>query len=71
MSRDGFRCVMCKAKGKLTLAEEVDHITPLEIGGTDAADNLRSLCKPCHVDVTNRQRGAMVRVTTGVDGWPV
>ena len=71
LQRDGFRCVVCRAKGKLTLAEEVDHIVPLERGGTDDAVNLRALCKPCHVDVTNVQRGSVVKVRAGIDGWPL
>lgn len=29
-------------------ASEVDHITPRIAGGTDAMDNLRAVCKPCH-----------------------
>jgi 5-methylcytosine-specific restriction endonuclease McrA len=26
----------------------VDHIKPLEEGGTDAAENLQTLCESCH-----------------------
>lgn len=54
MKRDGFLCVDCAAKGKLTPAEEVHHITALtpenvhdpEI--TLNLDNLVSLCRECH-----------------------
>jgi 5-methylcytosine-specific restriction protein A len=71
LQRDGYRCVICRDNGKLVLGDEVDHIVPLECGGTDDMQNLRLLCHACHVDVTNKQRGASVRVATGLDGWPV
>lgn len=41
-------CVHCKRAGILRVATEVDHITPLSMGGTDAEGNLQSLCTPCH-----------------------
>lgn len=43
--RDCYRCAECGAA-----AEEVDHIVPLSAGGTDSAENLRSLCRACHHD---------------------
>src|SRR5690606_3209613 len=47
-------CQRCDEKGILTLATEVDHIAPLEIGGEpfDPA-NLQSLCFRCHVIKTS------------------
>lgn len=33
---------------------DIDHIRPLSEGGTDHADNLQVLCKPCH-----RQKSAV------------
>ena len=41
-------CRVCKAQGKLTPAEEVDHIVPLAWGGSDVRRNKQALCKPCH-----------------------
>ncbi|WP_374759703.1 HNH endonuclease signature motif containing protein [Dyadobacter chenwenxiniae] len=43
-------CQKCYERAKLTPAQEVDHIIPLEEGG-EAFDpkNLKSLCKRCHV----------------------
>lgn len=41
-------CVMCKDKGLVTLATELDHIVALVNGGTDTPDNRQGLCKPCH-----------------------
>ena len=38
-----WRCAMCGQP-----AAEVDHITPLTLGGTDDDANLQALCTPCH-----------------------
>ena len=35
----------------------VDHITPLSQGGTHHLDNLRVLCRPCHLAKTAREGG--------------
>lgn len=35
---------------------EVDHIVPVADGGTDHPDNLRLLCRPCHVRITTAWR---------------
>lgn len=48
-------CRDCHDKGDQRLAEEVDHIFPLEEGGSDEDDNVRCLCKPCHA-VRTRER---------------
>ena len=37
-------CRECGATSDLT----VDHIRPQSMGGTNARDNLRVLCRPCH-----------------------
>ncbi|MCR4719670.1 MAG: HNH endonuclease [Firmicutes bacterium] len=50
-------CAMCKRSGKLTPAEEVHHIAPLSQGGTNAEDNLMSLCKVCHSEITAKEGG--------------
>lgn len=52
--RDGWRCVKCGAAGRL----ECDHVKPLHEGG-DAwdMDNLRTLCRACHI---GRSRGKVV-----------
>ncbi len=43
-------CRICNTKGRLTEAEEVDHVKPMVEGGAPYAfDNLQSLCKRCHV----------------------
>jgi len=53
---------MCKAEGRVTVAEHVDHIKAIRDGGApfDWA-NLRSLCHSHHSGVTRRwqdQRGS-------------
>ncbi len=58
LKRDMGLCVMCTSMGLTRPAEEVDHIVSLANGGTDAASNLRSLCKPCH------------KVKTKIELWP-
>lgn len=63
-------CKHCLAKGLVTQAVEVDHITPLHKGGKDCFDtNGQGLCVPCHKDKTAKDRGGRGR--TGVDGWPL
>jgi 5-methylcytosine-specific restriction protein A len=41
-------CEICKCNGRLVPAEIVHHIKPLANGGTNAFDNLQSLCSSCH-----------------------
>ena len=47
LKRDGFTCCMCGANGP-GVKPEVDHIVPVAKGGTDALDNLRTLCFNCN-----------------------
>lgn len=41
-------CVNCEAACRVTAACEVDHITPLHLGGVDGEPNLQGLCEDCH-----------------------
>jgi len=41
-------CRICLAAGRTVPATVVDHIVPLQDGGTHARDNLQPLCKTCH-----------------------
>jgi len=42
-------CRMCRAEGRVTPAQMVDHILPLRQGGARLReDNLQSLCNSCH-----------------------
>ena len=52
LDRDGYRCQLCGKAGKM----EVDHSTPLEHGGDAySPENLRCLCRGCHIEVTRQQ----------------
>lgn len=57
LAQDHGLCRACRAIGLVTLAEEVDHITPLWAGGTDAEDNRQALCRPCHAAKTAHEAG--------------
>ena len=47
LDRDGYRCTACGAASRL----EVDHIVPVAAGGEAYdPDNLRTLCRSCHID---------------------
>lgn len=63
-------CRLCAAKGRVTLAEEVDHIRPKADGGGDEIENLQPICRACHRAKGLADRGAAPRKTIGRDGWP-
>ena len=46
--RDGRRCRHCSTQERLS----IDHVVPWSKGGSDAIDNLQTLCMPC-----NRRKG--------------
>ena len=60
-------CRHCLTQGRVTAAQEVDHIIPLEEGGTNELANQQPLCIDCHFKKTNGRE----RQTIGIDGWPV
>lgn len=41
-------CRHCKAQGRTTMGQEVDHVTPLWAGGVDDESNYQTLCVQCH-----------------------
>ncbi len=45
LKRDRYRCRLCGATG---VGLEVDHVVPAARGGSDALDNLQTLCIPCN-----------------------
>ncbi|MBM9615321.1 HNH endonuclease [Desulfobulbus rhabdoformis] len=60
LKRDGYLCQECQRMGRVTMATDVDHVTPLADGGTDDDKNLQSLCGVCHKKKTreeNSRRG--------------
>ncbi|MBX9580491.1 MAG: HNH endonuclease [Gemmataceae bacterium] len=51
-------CRECRRNRRVTLADMVDHITPIRLGGSRlAASNLAPLCDRCHA--VKRQRESM------------
>lgn len=70
-------CRTCREQGKVTAAQELDHIVPKAEGGTDDPANLAPICKPCHKEKTAhesaRAQGRTIkpRLTFGADGWPI
>lgn len=77
--RDHFRlfplCVMCEAKGRVTLATILDHIVALENGGpdfdVDEGKNRQGLCEECSKVKTRVDLGQKPRPLIGLDGFPV
>lgn len=57
--RDAMRCRECR-RAVSGREAHVDHLVPLEEGGTDSYDNLQTLCDQCHGRKTRaeqRRRG--------------
>lgn len=54
-------CEKCQSEGRYTRACLVHHIKPLSEGGTNAQDNLMSLCAACH----NRIHHEMKKIPAG------
>jgi len=54
LKRDGHRCTQCGSKDDL----EVHHRVPIAAGGTNAEDNLTTLCHTCHVAIHAEERRA-------------
>ena len=52
--RDGWRCVLCRRPGRL----ECDHIVGLAEGGDNSPENLRTLCRDCHIRIGREEREA-------------
>lgn len=50
----------CESCGQVLLPAEweCDHLVPIRRGGTNAIENLRVLCKPCHRSKTATERRA-------------
>ena len=58
-------CLVCLANGIVKAAEEVDHIVPLHLGGTNELTNMQGLCRACHDIKTNN------KPRIGPDGYAV
>lgn len=67
-------CVHCLAKGRVTVATQLDHKRALTNGGRDFdgdPENAQGLCDACHEAKTREDLGQRKKVTIGLDGWPV
>jgi hypothetical protein len=51
LKRDGYRCVYCGATAPTRL--EIDHITAVSRGGTNAPTNLVTACRACNSGKSN------------------
>jgi len=50
-------CVMCEAEGRVTIAEVVHHIKPIDKSGARMdVNNLMSTCRNCHEKLHGRKR---------------
>ena len=54
-------CRPCKAEGVTTVATIVDHIIPLEMGGTEDPGNKQSLCDPHNEAKTKADKVAIAK----------
>ena len=50
--RDEYTCRVC---GRVTVDGEVDHLTPLHLGGAESDENRQWLCLECHDAKTERE----------------
>jgi len=50
--RDEYTCQVC---GRVTVDGEVDHLTPLHLGGAESDENRQWLCLECHAAKTERE----------------
>lgn len=55
LERDNHLCIPCKQDGRVTPANQVDHIIQKADGGTDHDGNLQSICLACHRAKTARE----------------
>jgi 5-methylcytosine-specific restriction enzyme A len=55
LSRDANRCRECR-RAVSGREAHVDHLMPLEEGGKDDDDNLRTMCERCHGVKTRKEQ---------------
>lgn len=65
--RDEYQCKNCRIAVRVG---EVDHIKPVEQGGTDDDSNLQLLCHTCHYEKTCEDNGFKIKTGSNVDGTP-
>lgn len=68
LQRTHYMCEDCQANGVMRLADVVDHIIPLILGGPDTDENTRNLCDEHNAIRTAEQFGHKVKLKR-TDGW--
>ena len=65
LERDKYvcRCAECVQSGVVKAANEVDHIVPKYLGGTDDPKNLQAINRDCHRRKTNSEALAAQGIT--------
>jgi 5-methylcytosine-specific restriction protein A len=54
--RDEPLCRQCRDNGIITVAQMVDHIEPVRLGGSfTSLDNLQPLCNRCHASKSGKE----------------
>lgn len=48
LKRDDYLCQPCLRMDRVSAADEVDHIVPLHVGGSNADENQEAICRECH-----------------------
>jgi len=73
LQRDGYlcQCKRCKEEGRVTPANEVDHVVPKAKNGGDEDSNLAAINHDCHLRKTAEEMGKKRRPRIGLDGYPV
>jgi 5-methylcytosine-specific restriction protein A len=68
-------CQECKRLNLLTIATTIHHLVDISKGGPPlpTLDQLQSLCKRCHDEITNARQRGVERVAKGcdADGLPL
>lgn len=70
LERTHYLCERCAERGVTRVADVVDHVKPLALGGDDSDDNTRNLCNDCHYEVGGEQFGYRVKQRITLSGWP-
>lgn len=64
LKRDGYQCKQCSRYGKVTEANTIHHIQPLEVRPDLKLNshNLISLCQPCHEAMHNKYNSKLSKL---------